>query len=69
MDIFFLFFILDIVLCRAAARNKQYLSQLGVTHVLNTAEQGVGSFSHGTVNLDKVEMENYTSIHLKRITY
>lgn len=38
---------------KAAARNKQYLSQLGVTHVLNTAEQGVGSFSHGTVNLDK----------------
>ena len=41
-------------LCRAAARNKQYLSLLGVTHVLNTAE-GVGSSSHGTVNLDKVE--------------
>ena len=44
-------------LCRAAARNKQYLSLLGVTHVLNTAE-GVGSSSHGTVNLDKVELES-----------
>lgn len=37
---------------KAAARNKQYLSLLGVTHVLNTAE-GCGYLSHGTVNLDK----------------
>jgi len=38
---------------KAAARNKQYLRLLGVTHVLNTAEQGVGYLSQGTVNLDK----------------
>ena len=42
------------MLSRAAARNKEYLSLLGVTHVLNTAEQGAGYLSRGTVNLTQV---------------
>ena len=42
------------MLSRAAARNTEYLSLLGVTHVLNTAEQGAGYLSRGTVNLTQV---------------